>query len=194
MDRWGRSGPVEGGAGQGGSGGQKNFLVGLGLLAPPSSSPTPLNDSFWRAYVRTYVNHDSNAYVHTYVRMQVHRKRLKSVDGGVASLEKRGSETTGRYLRTYERTYLLSGERGGGCCGLSRRRSRRGQIGAPVSVQAWHFLMNSGIVCGTDAEERPCHGQRGARAVLGAWVLLCPLPTTSSLPFVFFLLPPLLCT
>ena len=192
MDRWGRSGPVEGGAGQGGSGGQKNFLVGLGLLAPPSSSPTPLNDSFLRAYVRTYVNHDSNAYVHTYVRMQVHRKRLKSVDGGGSRVSRRGEARPRE--DTYVRAYLLTGERGGGCCGLSRRRSRRGQIGAPVSAHAWHFLMNSGIVCGTDAEEWPRHGQRGARAVLGAWVLRCPLPTTSSLPFVFFLLPPLLCT
>ena len=193
MGRWGRSGPVEGGAGQGGSGGQKNFLVGLGLLAPPSSSPTPLNDSFLRAYVRTYVNHDSNAYVHTYVRMQVHRKRLKSVDGGGRESREEGKRDHGKIL-TYERTYLLSGERGGGCCGLSRRRSRRGQIGAPVSAQSRGILIISGIVCGTDAEERPRHRQRGARAVLGARVLRRPLPTTSSLPFVFFLLPHLLCT
>ena len=195
MDRWGRSGPVEGGAGQGGSGGQKNFLVGLGLLAPPSSSPTPLNDSFLRAYVRTYVNHDSNAYVHTYVRTYastyVHRKRLKSVGGG-SRVSRRGEARPRE--DTYVRAYLLTGERGGGCCGLSRRRSRRGQIGAPVSAQAWDVFMNSGLVCGTDAEEWPRHRQRGARAVLGAWVLRCPLPTTSSLPFVFFLLPPLLCT
>ena len=117
MDRWGRSGPAEGGAGQGGSGGQKNFLVGLGLLAPPSSSPTPLNDSFLRAYVRTYVNHDSNAYVHTYVRMQVHRKRLKSVDGGGRESREEGKRDHGKIL-TYERTYLRGN--GGAAVAASR--------------------------------------------------------------------------
>ena len=44
---------------------------GSWAACPPSSSPTPLNDSFLRAYVRTYVNHDSNANVRTYIRTYV---------------------------------------------------------------------------------------------------------------------------
>ena len=118
MDRWGRSGPVEGGAGQGGSGGQKNFLVGLGLLAPPSRSPTPLNDS----YLRACVNHDSNAYVHTCVRMQVHRKHLKSMDGGGRESREEGKRDHGKML-----TYL----RGNG--GAAGAASRGDVLGEDVS-------------------------------------------------------------
>ena len=90
---------------------------GSWAACPPSSSPTPLNDSFLRAYVRTYVNHDSNAYVHTYVRMQVHRKRLKSVDGGGRESREEGKRDHGKIL-TYERTYLRGN--GGAAVAASR--------------------------------------------------------------------------
>ena len=100
-----------------------------------------------RKCVRTYVNHDSNAYVHTYVRVQVHHKRLKSVDGGVASLEKRGSETTGRYLRTYERTYLRTYLRGNG--GAAVAASRGAVLGEDKS--ALPSLSTPGTSCRTPA-------------------------------------------
>ena len=143
MDRWGRSGPVEGGAGQGGSGGQKNFLVGLGLLAPPSSSPTPLNDSFLRAYVRTYLRKPRLQRVRTYVRTYASTPQtLEECGRGGRESREEGKRDHGKIL-TYERTYL----RGNG--GAAVAASRGAVLGEDKS--ALPSLSTPGTSCRTPA-------------------------------------------